>query len=197
MKRETKRQITAMFILLIFAGSSIAYAFSFFVPQSPTANAIKGSHSAGVGRLGSTHEHVDFKVYIEGQQIDFSQERYQVRSQFIHVEDGDGDIIHIHATGETIGFFFDTVDISFTSECIIVDSGLETEQRYCTAGDKTLKFYVNGEPNILYDDYLLKDLDKILVSYGSETEEQIQEQLNSITDKAATQSGESGPLPFT
>jgi hypothetical protein len=51
---------------------------------------------------------------------------------------------------------------------------------YCNEGDKTLKFFVNGVSNNAYDRYVLRDGDRILISYGSETEEQIQQQLNTL-----------------
>ena len=66
---------------------------------------------------------------------------------------------------------------------------MESGKKYCNDGDKTLKVYVNGEPNEEYDTYLMGDLDKILISYGSETEEEIQEQLDSITDLSEGLSG--------
>ena len=68
--------------------------------------------------------------------------------------------------------------MKFTNECFELESG----KKYCNEGDKTLKFYVNSEPNELYGDYLMGAGDKILISYGSE--EDIQEQLDSITKHA-------------
>ena len=133
-----------------------------------------------IGPLGSIHTHQDFKVYIEGQEFDFSQRQYQVREQYVHVEDGIGETIHVHATGVTTGVFFDSLGMKFTKECFTMGSGKE----YCNEGDKTLKLYVNGKPNEELGDYLMGDKDRFLVSYGNETEEEIQEQLASIPDFA-------------
>jgi len=176
MKKERKKQIIALFILFFFFGSSTFAIVAFLpVPDNTTPQI-----PAGVGSIGSTHEHADFKVYINGNTIDFSQQKYQVASPYIHVEDGNGNLIHVHATGETIGFFFDTLGMKFNSTCFVLDTGEE----FCNQDDRTLKFYVNDFTNNDFEKYLLKDLDQILISYGNETEEQIQSQLDSITDDA-------------
>ena len=57
-------------------------------------------------------------------------------------------------------------------------------QSYCTDGSKTLKFYVNNQPSNEFDNHVIKDLDKILVSYGDEDGVEIGQQLNSITNLA-------------
>jgi len=133
-----------------------------------------------LGPLGGIHEHADFKVYLNGTLVDFAQKKYQVRSQFVHVEGMDGDVIHMHATGETVGYFLETLGMRFDRSCFVLDTG----ESFCSSGDNTLKLYVNGELNAEYGDYLLKDLDKILISYGKGTEEEIRSQLDTITDKA-------------
>ncbi len=133
-----------------------------------------------IGPAGSTHLHADVKVYINGNPIDFSQPMYQLRSNLVHFEDRDGDVIHVHATGMTIGYTLKTLGINFSPDCISVG-----RENYCNEGTSTLKLYVNGRPNAEFGDYQIKDLDKILVSYGSENEIAVQAQLDSITNKAS------------
>lgn len=133
-----------------------------------------------IGPIGSTHIHQDVKVYLDGTQLSLSQQKYQVRTPQVHVEGGDGDVIHVHATGVPIEMFFDSLDMSFSSECFKADNG----NNYCNNGNRTLKFYVNGVPNSEFEKYQLRDLDKILVSYGFESDAAIAQQLASITDKS-------------
>lgn len=139
----------------------------------------------GMGQLGSTHIHADVKVYINGQSVDFSQHKYQLASSFIHFEDGLGDVVHIHATGMTLGQLFKSLKGDLSNECIVLDG-----QSNCNENGKKLKFYVNGKPNNQLDNYAFHDLDKILVSYGSENESEIQKQLDSITNLAARYSAQ-------
>lgn len=134
-----------------------------------------------IGPVGSTHIHQDFKVYLDGNAIDFSQQKYQVRAPYVHVEDNDGDVIHVHATGVTMGMFLESVGMKLTQNCFSTDQGTN----YCNGNNKTLKFYVNNVSTTESSSYLLRDLDKILISYGGNRDETaIQQQLASITDKS-------------
>lgn len=134
---------------------------------------------SGIGPLGSTHIHADAKVYINGNSIDFSQEKYQLASSFIHFEEGIGDVMHVHAIGMTIGHLFKSLGIDFNNNCIVAD-----KKSYCSENGKKLKFYVNGQPNNEFDNRIIRDLDKYLISYGSESEEEVQKQLDSVTNLA-------------
>jgi len=136
-----------------------------------------------LGAPGSTHTHQDFKVYLLGEPVDFSQPKYQLRSEYIHTEDGNGDLIHTHATGATLGLFFESMGIAFNDQCFI----LETGERFCNDGQNTLKMLVNGKPNNRFRDYQPQPLDRILVSYGPERPDEMATQLASVTDFAATQ----------
>jgi len=157
-----------IFLVVIVIGSVLIWALT--------------APSVGTGPIGSTHTHMDFKVYIEGKTIDFSQGKYQKPhiNQHVHLEGGDGDLIHKHATGVTMGFFFKSLGMTFDKNCLATDTG----DKYCNDGGKTLKFYANGITNDQLGNYDLKDGDKILVSYGNESEDEIKVQLASITDKA-------------
>ena len=65
---------------------------------------------------------------------------------------------------------------------------LDNGTQYCNDGDRTLKLYVNGKRNALYGDYEFNDLDRILISYGSDNETVITAQLAAVTDKVCIQS---------
>ena len=134
---------------------------------------------SGIGSLKSAHLHADVKVYINGKATDFSQKKYQLAARFIHFEDGIGDVIHTHAAGLTLGHLFRSLGGDFNNNCIVLDS-----QSSCNSNDKTLKFYVNGQKSSEFDNRVIKDLDKYLISYGNENEPEIQKQLDSITNLA-------------
>ncbi|MBS3051953.1 MAG: hypothetical protein J4428_01090 [Candidatus Aenigmarchaeota archaeon] len=142
-----------------------------------------------IGILGSQHIHADWKVYINGEQIDFSDKSHMDRmkkessvSNFIHVDSGNplpeknGDVLHMHATGVPLWIFFDSINMDLSKDCLVLDNG----KKFCNDDKNTLKFYVNGKPDDQYENYVFKGLDKILISYGNETD--LTQQLNSITD---------------
>ncbi|HIG96763.1 MAG TPA: hypothetical protein HA230_00230 [Candidatus Aenigmarchaeota archaeon] len=143
-----------------------------------------------IGILNSRHIHADWKIYIDGEMLDeqffipiarSSQlTNSSITSSFIHVEaspgEKTGDVIHMHATGVTLWLFFRSVEMNFNSSCLSLRDG----QKFCNGAGKTLKFYVNGEPNAQWGNYVLNDGDRILISYGNEIG--LGQQLGSITN---------------
>ena len=131
-----------------------------------------------VGALGRVHEHADIKIYVNAQAIDFSQLKYQIRDKYVHFEDGRRDIVHKHATGVTIGYLLSTLSFSFDNNCLVLD----TSQKVCDADNKRLRVYVNRKQIENYKDYKFMDLDKILITYGNQSDAEIEQQLSTITD---------------
>lgn len=157
----------------------------FFLLLIITIFIIGCSKKDNIGPRGSTHIHADFKVYILGNQLNFNDARFQVMDQLTHVENNDGDTLHVHATGITLGFFFKKMGMELSNECLKLENGNE----YCNLDKAILKVYIKS-PNTEWEqlyyhaDYLINDLDKILVTYGTETDEEIKKQQESVTDKA-------------
>ncbi len=160
-KGKKRIAVIMAIIIAIVAVIGIGYYAATSVP-APAPRTV-------VGPVGSTHIHHDFKLYVNGIAVDFSQPKYQLRSRLVHFEDGDGFVIHTHATGMTLGYMLNTLGIQLTPDCIKIDGA-----NHCNDGNKTVKMYVNGGPNNEFGDYLMKDLDKILVSYGNETDLTVQ-----------------------
>jgi len=127
----------------------------------------------GAGMLGDEHEHASLLVRIFGDKFDFSVPAYQIKSSWIHFEGQDGNTIHRHASGVTLGYMFDTLRITVTDKCFVFPDGRE----FCTNDEYSLKFYVNHNEVPDIQNYVLQEDDRILVSYGSETQEQIEAQL--------------------
>jgi hypothetical protein len=131
------------------------------------------------GGINSTHEHAAFIVVIEGKRIDFGQDKYQVKSPFIHVENMIGTTMHKHASKVPVGEFLKSVGMSVTdNNCFVSDDG----KQYCSTGSEALRFFVNGEerePKTIMN-YILSDDDRFLLIYGSESQAQINTQLESL-----------------
>ena len=137
-----------------------------------------------IGILGSQHIHADFKVYINGKPINFADNKYYMKSSFIHLDDSPNKedasgVLHMHATGIPLWIFFDSIGMGFNKDCLAIEN-----EKYCNDENKKLKFFVNGKEKNEFDNYVFKDLDKMLVSYGVENQEEIRNQLASITDFA-------------
>lgn len=141
------------------------------------------------------HVHADMKVFIQGQAVNFSEARFQSTSQralteYIHFHDGNGNVVHLHASGVPLSYLFGTFGGKLSSSCIQVASGDPT---YCTDGQNSLRFYVNGNWNPDPAGYQLRDLDQLLISYGPATEN-VSALLGSVTAEACIPSGKC-PVP--
>jgi hypothetical protein len=128
------------------------------------------------GALGSEHVHAAFAVKIDGEKVDFSQEKYQVQSQYIHVENNDGNTLHRHATGVPIGEFFASLGMNVTDSCFT----LENKTSYCSNGNSNLEFYVNGNKTNSIANYVLKEDDRILIVYGNKNAMETQQDLDAL-----------------
>jgi len=128
------------------------------------------------GPLGSEHVHAAFAVKINGEKLDFSQEKYQVQSQYIHVENNDGNTLHRHATGVPVGEFFNSVGMNITDNCFT----LENKTSYCSNGNSNLEFYVNGNNTNSIANYILNEGDRILIVYGNKNAMETQQDLDAL-----------------
>lgn len=130
-----------------------------------------------LGEPGSEHTHASVAFFIDGEQIDFAQQKYMLRSRHMHFEHNDGATIHKHAIGVNLPAFFASLDIRINQDCFMLDITKE----YCNNEMKKLTFIRNGElMNNVYDE--LRDGDKILINYGNDSEEELQSKFNTIPD---------------
>ena len=167
-KIRRKNSLMAGGILAIIA---VIVGYSVFVFITMDASA--PGAPPGAGKLGDSHEHASLLVRIFGDKFDFSVPSYQIKSSWIHFEESDGTTIHRHSSGVTVGYLFDSLNIGIDSSCYIFPDG----RQFCTNEDYSLKYYINHKPVSDISDYVFEDGDRILISFGSETPEQIEEQL--------------------
>ena len=172
-KRRSKSIKTV--ILPIIAVIAIIAVISIFLysPNLPPA---------GFGALGSAHQHAAFLVKVNGENIDFRQPQYQVVSDYIHVENGDGTTLHRHATNVTFADFLKSVkmDLDEENNCLVFTNN---GTQYCNNNnDNQLRTFVNGNStsNKFISNYIINDNDRLLVIYGNETEEQLTEALDEL-----------------
>ena len=154
------------------------------------------------------HTHADFAVWINGTQWDFAQQKYMSDAQkeevtfrlvetasahggheegatiperqYIHLHDGNGSVIHLHKPGFTLRHFFTSLGWQMSNTCLETD----THVRHCNeTGDRKWRMFVNDKEEIMNPYYEVKDLDRILLTYGSSKEAMLT-QLTALTDTA-------------
>jgi hypothetical protein len=153
-KKRNKRLmliIPAVAALIAVTAYALSVYSSHITPNNPA-----------YGVLGSAHVHAAFAVKLNGTKLDFSDNKYQVKSRFMHVENRDGDTLHRHATGVPVAEFFKSIKMNVTDSCFTNDNGT----KYCSNGKQNLEFYVNGNKTKSIADYVFNDDDRILVVYG-------------------------------
>ena len=165
-KRKTNLMAAGILALIALIVGYASYEFVTMDANIPGA-------PPGAGKLGGEHEHASLLVRIFGDKFDFSVPSYQIKSSWIHFEESHGTTIHRHASGVTLGYLFDTINIAINNECYMFPDG----RNFCTNEDYSLKYYINHQNVKDITDYVFEDGDRILITYGSETPEQIEEQL--------------------
>lgn len=160
--------------VLVLTALLISYVRNKSVPSAYAPNVV---HE--LGKAGSEHAHQSMLIFINGKPLDFSQSRYQVKSELVHFEDGDGVYIHKHAVGVTLPLFLETLNIKLTTNCLRLDTGLE----YCSDETGTLSTYLNNKLYTKWNRYELKQDDKILIDYSKgSTPNDIKLRMNAIPD---------------
>jgi hypothetical protein len=123
-------------------------------------------------RIGSAHEHALFYVVINNTELSFLENRYQLATGYVHLENNNSHIVHKHAKGVTWNAFLQTVDTDInTTEngyC-----GSIKNQSYCGEGAVSLNGQLNGslDKEISQGDKLVivlqENWKKVLEEYNS------------------------------
>lgn len=126
----------------------IALAFIIFASAAVVAFVIFGGGSSGANTgdvaqtpYGQAHEHGTMEVVILGEQVDFSQSKYQVADQQFHFEGGDGRVWHAHAQGITVEYALATLDIDVNESSVTYQG-----TTYRDGEGYSVEITVNGEP---------------------------------------------------
>ena len=170
-KRSQAKRKTTLMAAGILALIAVIVGYSSYVFVTMDAN-VPGA-PPGAGKLGDEHVHSSLLVRIFGDKFDFAVPSYQIKSSWIHFEDSDGTTIHRHSSGVTLGYLFDSMNIGIDNKCFVFPDG----RQFCTNEDYSLKYYINHQPVSDIREYIFEDGDRILISFGSETPEQVEEQL--------------------
>lgn len=182
-----------------------------FIPVAVAAVIIGASVAFGVFREyknpDPNHTHADFAVWVNGQQLDFTDEIYMsgeyVEGEgtkrdpnpmrtYLHLHDEIGHVVHRHKPGLTIGDFFASLGLPMEGQCMTLDTlqynaldagwkeDFAVEPRLCTNGKFHWTMIVNGTEMPFNPAYDFADGDKILLVYsaGDMHDEQMDEMTN-------------------
>ena len=122
-------------------------------------------------------------VKIFGDEFTFEHPNYQMKNPHIFFADNNGNSIHRYHEDATMELLFNSMNIGIDHQCYVFTDG----RSFCTNNDYSMKYFINGKLVSDIRDHVVQNNDRILITFGGETDKQIQEylsQLNSIEIKS-------------
>ncbi len=126
----------------------------------------------------ATHFHANWAIYVDGERLDLSDQRYmeEVSSCYtvegdvtpqsrVHMHEGNHDVVHVHHRGVTWGHLAGNLGIGLGEGFLILNDGtriLDGEQGRFT-------YILNGRALTSAHNELVASEDRLLISYGSES----------------------------
>lgn len=154
---------------LLLAGVVVGYLLT------GTVRLATQEHEHGV------HYHANWAVFVDGQRLDLTGDRYmedvyrcmadptsQQPADRVHMHENNQDVIHVHAAGVTWGALMANLDFALGDAYLFTDKA-----RFENGDDRTLKFVLNGMVVPSVYNLLIGDSDRLVISYGSETPEEV------------------------
>lgn len=114
-----------------------------------------------------------FAIYTDNVRRVFTAAMYHHQSPDVFLASENPNIINVKKPEITWNDFFQTLPFELTKECLTTGDG----EKFCASGNRTLKFYLNGEKT---DDLLEREIragERLLVSFGNQSPEQIKKQI--------------------
>lgn len=172
--RKKRKQYLKLIVPVVVGIAALAIVLAIFFPSENVA--------AKYGALGSAHEHAALLINLNGTNLDLAQQKYMVRSNYIHVESYngtlDGTTLHKHSSNVPMGEFLKSIRMDASNQCFNTDSN----QRLCEDDQYKLSFYVNGNETEDIMSYVINDDDRILITYGKENSTEINRQLQELNN---------------
>lgn len=128
-----------------------------------------------------THHHTNFALFVDGERIGLSADRYMeevgacavservLPSERAHLHANNPDVAHVHHEGTTWGHLLANLRFGLGDEYLATDNG-----RILVEGKgRTLKLILNGQQQYSVRNELIRSGDRLLISYGPESEEEV------------------------
>lgn len=154
----------------------------FFLNQQTNKNTPSQKENTSKQNLDITpqsqvvEKQASFTIFTNGTFRIFTASMYHNLSEDVYIEASNPNIVKVKKAGITWNNFFSTLPFKLTHDCLTTG----TKETFCTGSDGALKFYLNGESSKNALDQEINNGDKLLVTFGEESEDEIKQQLNKI-----------------
>lgn len=128
------------------------------------------------------HYHADFAIFAEGERIDLSDDRYMQDVAVcagdarivpppsrVHLHNNNQDVVHVHHGGATWGHLLANLRFVLGDRVLVTRDG----DVFVEGEGRTLKFILNGRPELSVYNQLIRPGDRLLISYGAEGEQEV------------------------
>jgi len=142
--RDAGTYVLGGLVLVVVAafGLTIAWAVSGSIPflggGGGGANAVQEPYG-----YNEIHEHGTMEATIDGQEVDFSQDRYQLQADCFHFERNEGRVWHTHCRGVTVQWALNSLGIQTAANGSSITFDGKT---YRESAGWNVSVQVNGEP---------------------------------------------------
>lgn len=138
------------------------------------------------------HTHADFAVFVNGEQMNFSGDEFMSGTSdakdpnhtkhdpYLHLHDGNGNVIHRHKPGLTLEDFFATLQLGIEEKCYVSFEPMADGQ---ICGETPFRLFVNGKEIPFDMNYVFEDTDRILITNAA-TDTDIAAQTSQLSDEA-------------
>jgi hypothetical protein len=190
MSRRKKQENSELVYIILFIAILGAGVFNDVIKtQFPNTANVPGSEEPRPlpRQTAVYHVHADFKVYVNGEPLSFSSLRYSEKNPKIHLHVRNphgGDVLHVEDKEAELSDFFDSIGFELRKDCFSTE-----HEKYCNNMTHSLRYMVNGNMIKDFMTYKPEDLDRILITYGNENNEDLKNQMNSVTNYACISSG--------
>lgn len=157
------------------------------------------------------HKHVDFALFLNGKQFDFSGTEFMhvkpcvslnplLQTAYAHKDSEGGDltdavdlhdnvgtVIHVHQAGIAYHDFFESLGMTFEDARFVDPKGNELKNNET----HSFRFFLNEKEAPTLANTEIRDLDRVLIAYGPRNRslESIQAELGQITNDSCVASG--------
>lgn len=170
--RKKRKQYLKIIIPVVAGVVGLAIVLAILFPGDNVA--------ARYGDLGSAHEHAALLISLNGTDVDLAQQKYMVRSNYIHVESYngtlDGTTLHKHSSNVPIGEFLKSIRMDISNGCFVTDNN----QRFCDTDEYGLTSYVNGNETNDIMNYVVNDDDRVLITYGNQNSTELDREFEKL-----------------
>lgn len=124
----------------------------------------------------SVNKQASFAIFTNGTFRVFTATMYHNLSQDVYIEANNPNIVIIKKEGITWNDFFETLPFKLTQDCLTTG----TKEIFCTGANGSMQFYLNGSLNQNALDKEINAHDQLLVTFGKEDAQQIQDQVQQL-----------------